>query len=101
MAMRTWRLRMLTTAGNLNAVSLSPDGLRLAYTAEISGNEEQVHVVDLDSGRDRTVAVDKEGCIRPLVLCISCSFSCVRTPHLTADGSKVLGGAGSRARAGH
>src|SRR2546425_8520886 len=75
-----------------NAIALSPDGSRLVYTAAApgSGPGEQVHVVDANTGADRAVAVDKEGCIQPLALCISCAFYCVGTPHLSQDGLKVI-----------
>ena len=76
-----------------NAIALSPDGALLAYTAQgtsDAGLREQVHVVDANTGADRAVAIDREGCILPLALCISCSFYCVNTPHLSPDGQKVI-----------
>src|SRR5438445_8708401 len=72
----------------VNAVSLSPDGSRLAYT--MRGASEQVHVVDTATGADRTVAVDREGCIQILALCINCVFYCVNTPHVASDGSRIV-----------
>jgi uncharacterized protein (TIGR03437 family) len=88
-------LKRLTNFGNqsntgANAVALSPDGSRLAYTMLVPGNGEQVHVIDVSSGADRTVVKDNEGCIQPLAICPACFFYCVNTPHLTADGSKIL-----------
>ena len=85
-------LKRLTNFGNqsntgANAVALSPDGSRLAYTMLVAGNGEQVHVIDVSSGADRTVVKDNEGCIQPLAICPACFFYCVNTPHLTADGS--------------
>ena len=72
-------------------LSLIADGSRAAYTALLptpSRFSEEVRVLDLSSGADRTVAVDKEGCIQPL--CPNCFLTCVNTPHLTPDGSGVL-----------
>ncbi|MBI3694378.1 MAG: hypothetical protein HY238_06020 [Acidobacteria bacterium] len=71
-----------------SAVAISADGSRVALTALLGPSIEEVHVVDVATGADRTVAVDKEGCIQPL--CANCFFHCVNTPHLTADGAKVL-----------
>src|SRR5712692_1173249 len=71
-----------------NAVVISADGSRIAYTALAAARNEEVHVVDPLTGADKAVAVDKEGCIQPL--CANCFFYCVNTPHLAPDGSKVL-----------
>ena len=74
------------------AVSFSADGSRAAFTAFLTGPErssEEVHVIDTATGADRTVVVDKEGCVQPLG-CPNCFFTCVNTPHLSPDGAKVL-----------
>ena len=75
----------------VNAVSLAPDGSRAAFTALLSAagrSSEEVHLLDVAAGTDRTVAVDTEGCIQPL--CANCFFYCVNSPHVSPDGSKVL-----------
>ena len=85
------------------AVSFSSNAARAAFTVAgstsatlpaptPSGPAEEVHVVEVSTGADRIVAVDKEGCIQPLeaALCISCFFSCVNSPHINSDGTKVL-----------
>src|SRR5438552_1113029 len=64
--------RRLTNGAGTTSVSLSPDGLRLAYTMVVqsnTGSSEQVHVVDTTTGEDRAVVIDREGCIVPLVAC--------------------------------
>src|SRR5262249_9891522 len=71
-----------------NAVAISSDGARVAYTSLAVGRNEEVHVLDPATGADRTVAMDKEGCIQPL--CVNCFFYCVNSPHLAPDGSKVF-----------
>jgi uncharacterized protein (TIGR03437 family) len=80
-----------------NSVTLAANAARAAYTvlvADSAGQTEQVRALDTASGSERTVAVDKEGCIQPLradaALCPNCFFYCVSTPHLTSDGGKVL-----------
>ena len=80
-----------------NSVTLAANAARAAYTilvADSAGQTEQVRVLDTASGSERTVAVDKVGCIQPLAadaaLCPNCFFYCVSTPHLTSDGGKVL-----------
>jgi uncharacterized protein (TIGR03437 family) len=87
-------LRRLTRLGSdgvlpqgVNAVSLSPDGSRAAFTA-LGRAGEEVHLVDVASGADRILTVDREGCIQPL--CPNCFFYCVNTPHVSPDGAKVL-----------
>ncbi|MBI3667957.1 MAG: PD40 domain-containing protein [Acidobacteria bacterium] len=72
------------------AVSLAPDASRAVFTwlVRSADRAEEVHTIELATGVDRTVAVDREGCIQPL--CPSCFLTCVNTPHLFPDGSKVL-----------
>ncbi len=75
----------------VNAVSVTPDGARAAFTASLSAagrSTEEVHLIDVAAGADRTLAVDTEGCIQPL--CANCFFYCVNSPHVSPDGSKVL-----------
>ncbi len=94
-------LRRLTRlAGGLRppqgamAVSLAANASRAAFTALVSSRGrtgEEVHLVDVATGADRTVAVDTEGCIQPLGLdCPICFFTCVNTPHVSLDGGRVL-----------
>jgi len=75
----------------VTALSLSPDGAKLAYTALVSGSKgtEEVHLIDMTTGTDRTRATDKQGCIQPLIACpsISCFFPCLHNPRVTSDGS--------------
>jgi uncharacterized protein (TIGR03437 family) len=61
-----------------------------AYTAAVNwpGGTEEVHLIDITSAADRTLATDKLGCIQPA--CANCARPCVGPVHLTADGSKVL-----------
>ena len=77
------------------AVSLAADASRAASinVTLVSGSQsEEVHVVDVVSGSDRKVAVDTEGCVLPLgtPVCITCFFSCLDTPHISPDATKVL-----------
>lgn len=76
----------------MHEVSLTPDGARSAFavfdTAGLTG--EEVHVIEVASGSDRVVAADKQGCIQPMVACVNCFFTCVNTPHISPDGSRVL-----------
>src|SRR5712691_2983509 len=51
--------RLANFAPGPNAISISPDGARLAYTTLApvdSGSREQVHVIDTATGADRAVA---------------------------------------------
>ncbi len=76
----------------ITAATLLSDGSAAAYTAvNRSGNPgaEEVHFITA-TGDDRTIAVDTQGCIQPLLACVNCFFSCLRTPHLSPDGTKVL-----------
>jgi uncharacterized protein (TIGR03437 family) len=61
----------------------------IAYAAAPSGpgSGEEVHFLDRNSGADRTLFTDKQGCVQPL--CIGCARPCVGPVHL-ADGGKVL-----------
>jgi len=74
---------------NVTSVGLTSDGARAVFTDMVSGGE-GVGMVDTSTGAMRRLNIDTQGCIRPLALCISCSFACVRTPHATQDGSQVL-----------
>ncbi|MDQ6701111.1 MAG: LpqB family beta-propeller domain-containing protein, partial [Acidobacteriota bacterium] len=76
----------------ITAVALTPDAAKAVYTSvNRSGNPsaEEVHITS-GAGDDRTIAVDTQGCIQPLVACVNCFFSCLRTPHISPDGAKVL-----------
>jgi uncharacterized protein (TIGR03437 family) len=53
-----------------------------------AGGAEEVHLLDIARTADRTLAVDKEGCIQPL--CLGCYRPCVGPVHLSPDGTKVL-----------
>jgi hypothetical protein len=53
-----------------------------------AGGAEEVHLLDIAKAADRTLAVDKEGCIQPL--CVGCYRPCVGPVHLSPDGTKVL-----------
>ena len=84
------RLTRLSGQG-ATAVSLSADGSHAVFTALPSGSGgrgEDVHVVDMASATDRTVAVDTQGCIQPL--CAGCFFTCLNTPHVSPDGATIL-----------
>ena len=72
----------------VNSVSYSA-GL-VGYTAAVNwpGGTEEVHLIDITSAADRTLATDKQGCVQPM--CASCARPCVGPVHVTADGSKVL-----------
>jgi uncharacterized protein (TIGR03437 family) len=70
--------------GNLAGFTAVPAG---------PGNGEEVHVIDVVSGGDRTVAVDKEPCAQPLtaaIACVNCFSYCVGPIHLSPDSGKVL-----------
>jgi len=91
MADGTGLRRLTRLPQGASAASLAEDGSRAAYTRLASGSEaggEEVHVLDVASGADRTVALDTAGCIQPQ--CPNCFLSCVHSPHMTPDGSKVL-----------
>lgn len=77
------------TLSGATSVTLSPDGARAAF-AVLPGTwkGEEVHVIDVASAADRTVAVYTESCPPPP--CIECFLPCVASPHLNADGSLVL-----------
>lgn len=87
-------VRQLTSyAGDLNltgVTSVTYAGGVAAYTALPggAGGVEEVHLLDIASTADRTLAVDKEGCIQPL--CVGCYRPCVGPVHLSPDGTKVL-----------
>jgi uncharacterized protein (TIGR03437 family) len=74
----------------VTAASLSPDGARAAITVfkGFGAGNEEVHVVDVASGKDQTVAIDTLGCIQPL--CVNCFFTCIRTPHVFQDGVRII-----------
>ena len=74
---------------NVTSIGLVPDGSHAVFADSVDGGE-GVGLVDTSSGAMQRQAVDTQGCIRPLALCIGCFYACVVTPHATPDGSKVL-----------
>jgi uncharacterized protein (TIGR03437 family) len=80
------------------ARDFNPTGVTsVTYTAGVAGytalpggagGAEEVHLLDIAKAADRTLAVDKEGCIQPL--CVGCYRPCVGPVHLSPDGTKVL-----------
>ncbi len=78
------------TPSMVTAVSISPDGANVAYTAFVSssGRTEEVHLIDTAAGTDHLLVSDTQGCVQPLIACpaINCFFPCVHEPHFTADG---------------
>jgi uncharacterized protein (TIGR03437 family) len=79
-----------SSLAGVSAVACSSDGAAAAFSAMPTGpgGPEEVHFIDLISGADRTLATDKQGCVRPL--CANCFIACVGPVHLNADASKVL-----------
>ena len=79
----------VTPALGANAVTLTADGSRAAFSAiTVQGRSEEVHLIDVATAADRVVSLYTEGCIQPM--CVNCFFACVHTPHLAPDGSLVL-----------
>jgi uncharacterized protein (TIGR03437 family) len=68
-------------------VTVTADGRWAAYTAGQSGNSEEVHLLSLSTGADRTL-VDKQGCFVPQG--VGAMFTCLNEPHITDDGSAIL-----------
>ena len=87
-------VRQLTSyAGDFNLTGVTS----VTYAAGVAGytalpggigGAEEVHLLDIAKAADRTLAVDKEGCIQPL--CVGCYRPCVGPVHLSPDGTKVL-----------
>jgi uncharacterized protein (TIGR03437 family) len=67
--------------GNLAGFTALPTG---------PGGAEEVHIVDVNTGSDRLLVTDKEGCIQPLIACVNCFRACVGPVHMAADGTKVV-----------
>ncbi|HUJ19885.1 MAG TPA: hypothetical protein VLX58_00130, partial [Bryobacteraceae bacterium] len=82
-----------TVTAGVMTLSLSPDGAKLAYTFMLSagGGTEEVHLIDLATGADRTLATDTQGCVQPEIICpgINCFFPCVHNPRVASNGSVV------------
>ncbi|MEO8099411.1 MAG: hypothetical protein ABI811_17030 [Acidobacteriota bacterium] len=76
--------------GGVTSVAYPGTGTRFAYTytRATGSDEEEVHVLDYSSGSDRTLVVDRDGCIK--ILCIECLTTCLRSLHMTADAGTVL-----------
>jgi uncharacterized protein (TIGR03437 family) len=87
-------VRQLTSyAGDFNptgVTSVTYAAGMAGYTALPGGmgGAEEVHLLDIAKGADRTLLVDKAGCIQPL--CVGCYRPCVGPVHLSPDGTKVL-----------
>ncbi len=80
-------------AAGVTAVALTRDGRAAAYTAipGAEGSVEEVHWIETETGKDRILVADKEGCIQPLAIdCPNCFFPCLHQPHVSPDGAKVL-----------
>jgi uncharacterized protein (TIGR03437 family) len=75
---------------NITSVGLVSDGSRAIFTNIEPNGGEAVGIVDIPAGTTSRLTVDTKSCIRPLVVCPACFFSCVVTPHATLDGSKIL-----------
>ena len=73
-----------------SAAGISTDGSTAVFTDVVENGAEGVELVDLRTGSVRRLALDTNGCIRPLALCIACFYTCVTSPHISPDKSKVL-----------
>lgn len=80
--------RTLSISG-IGAAAISNDGLTAVFTDVVEGGE-GVELADLRTGSVRRLALDTKSCIRPLAICIACFYTCLTTPHLSPDKSKVL-----------
>jgi uncharacterized protein (TIGR03437 family) len=89
-------LRKLTSlsANGATWIDLSSDGTLAAYNLAASSGPgvEEIHVVNTSTAADRKIAVDTDGCVMPLnaVICLGCSYTCIRTVHFSPDASKVV-----------
>ena len=79
-----------SSLSGVSSVACSSDGGAAAFSAMPTGpgGQEEVHLIDVSSGADRTLAIDQQGCVQPL--CANCFLSCIGSVHLNADASKVL-----------
>ena len=88
------QLTKLSSSGSPGAtnVALTSDGHWAAFTVGQGGVGEEVHLLDVAAGGagDRTLVVDKQGCVLPLALCFGCVYTCLRTPHIADDGASIL-----------
>lgn len=85
------RLTSVSGDASVTAVSVAPDGGRVAYTLYSSSSPvEEVHVVGGAPPVDTKVAADTLSCIKPLVVCANCIFACLDAPHVSPDGKQVL-----------
>jgi len=88
------QLTKLSSSGSPGAtnVALTSDGRWAAFTVGQGGVGEEVHLLDVAAGGagDRTLVVDKQGCVLPLALCFGCVYTCLRTPHIADDGASIL-----------
>ena len=84
-------LRQLTKLSTgTTGVALSSDGHWASFTAGQSGINEEVHLLNVTADSDSILTVDKQGCVLPLAICVGCVYTCLRTPHVTDDGSAIL-----------
>ncbi len=92
--------RQLTAAASaastqsVEAVALTSDGRWAAYTLNPGTIHEEVHFLNVAAapsvGSDRMLYSDPQGCLLPLAVCFGCTYTCLRTPHISDDGSAVL-----------
>lgn len=73
----------------ISTPAISTDGSTAVYTDVVDGGE-GVELADLRTGSVRRLALDTKGCIRPLAVCSLCFYTCLTSPHLSPDKSKVL-----------
>ena len=76
-------------AAAISEIGVAADG-SFAVITDIAGGEESIGMVETATGAARRIAGDNKGCIRPLIVYALCFYTCIVTPHATADGKKVL-----------
>ncbi len=69
-------------------IGIAADGSTGVIIDTTSGTE-AVSLVDTVSGAVKKLA-GSQPCVRPLIACFGCIYTCITTPHVTADGKKVL-----------
>ena len=74
----------------VTGVAFSNSTSQIAFTAIPNGpgGVEEIHLIDTQGAKDRTLVTDKQGCIQPL--CPNCFRACVGPVHFNPDGSKIL-----------
>ena len=73
----------------IGAAAISTDGSTAVFTDVVEGGE-GIELADLRTGSVRRLALDTRGCIRPLAPVGIGFYTCVISPHLSSDKSKVL-----------